>query len=211
MPVLNESAGIQNFLESLPDAEIIIVDGGSDDDTRDIAAGYATVICSEKGRAKQMNAGAALATGDILLFLHADTQIPDNTMQLMQRFWVSGKSWGRFDVTLDGEHPAFRLIEFMMNWRSRITGIATGDQAMFVKRSVFERVGGFASIDLMEDIEFSRRLKSISPPLCLPQRVVTSARRWEERGILQTILLMWRLRLLYFLGESPTTLGKQYR
>lgn len=157
-----------------------------------------------------MNAGARLASGDIVLFLHADTCLPVDATAALDAFWRSGAAWGRFDVTLSGAQPMLRIVEFMMNQRSRLTGICTGDQAMFVRKEVFEAEGGFAEIALMEDIELSRRLKRRSRPFCASARVVTSSRRWETRGVVKTILLMWYLRLLYFLGASPEALARRY-
>ena len=157
-----------------------------------------------------MNAGAAAARGDILLFLHADTRLPNDTDGLMRDGLArSARVWGRFDVQFDGGR-LFSLIAFLMNLRSRLTGIATGDQGIFVIRSVFESVGGFPPIELMEDIALSARLKHISRPLCLRARVTTSARRWRTHGILNTVLLMWRLRLAFFFGADPARLAQRY-
>jgi rSAM/selenodomain-associated transferase 2 len=164
-----------------------------------------------RGRASQMNAGAALARGDILVFLHADTRLPADASQLILGALArSGCAWGRFDVRIEGAHPLFPVIAFFMNARSRLTGIATGDQAMFVSRGVFAAVGGFPNIALMEDITLARNLKRVSRPLCLRARVTTSGRRWEERGVVRTILLMWRLRLAYFFGAKPESLARRY-
>lgn len=215
IPVLNEAARLPGLLSSLPfDAEVIVVDGGSSDDSVAVASqGHlcrVKVIESRKGRAIQMNAGAAEATGDILLFLHADTRVPQSLTVDLQRFWLSGAAWGRFDVRLDADNLAFRVIETMMNWRSRLTGIATGDQAIFVKRSVFERVGGYAVMPLMEDIELSGQLRKISAPFCFRVCASTSARRWLDNGIARTVINMWWWRLQYFMGVSPGYLVRQY-
>ncbi len=191
--------------------ETIVVDGGSADSTVEIATARADqVLTSEIGRATQMNAGAAVARGEILLFLHADTSLPKNFVHHLQRFRLSTQAWGRFDVRIDSNNLMFRIIETMMNLRSRMTGICTGDQAMFVKRSAFEEVGGFPPIALMEDIEISKQLKKVSRPFCVHEPAVTSARRWLDGGKLPTIFLMWRLRLEYFLGVSPERLIRQY-
>ncbi|MBR9857610.1 MAG: glycosyltransferase family 2 protein [Gammaproteobacteria bacterium] len=215
IPMLNESAALPRTLSELrQDAEtveVILVDGGSQDDSVALAqrAGV-KVISSAPGRAKQMNAGAAAASGDKLLFLHADTRLPPEAGQLISAA-LARHYWGRFDVTISGHHPMLAVIGSMMNQRSRFTGIATGDQAMFVRRSTFETVGGFPEQPLMEDIELSKRLKRLGSPACLPQKVVTSGRRWEQRGLWRTILLMWRLRFAYWRGASPEQLARAYR
>ena len=212
IPVLNEADPIGDLLSCLPGSvETIVVDGGSTDSTVEIATSRADqVLTSEIGRATQMNAGAAVACGEILLFLHADTSLPKNFVRDLQRFSLSNEAWGRFDVRIDSRNFMFRIIETMMNLRSRMTGICTGDQAIFIKRSTFKHVGGFPPIALMEDIEISKQLKKVSRPFCVHEPAVTSARRWLDGGILQTILLMWRLRFQYFLGVSPGYLIRQY-
>ncbi len=216
IPVLNEAAGIAEFLRSLaavrtPSVELIVVDGGSADQTMTLSAPHVDrVVQSAKGRATQMNAGAAVACGSVLLFLHADTRLPPGALEAMDHAIAQGATWGRFDVTLEGRSPWLKLVATMMNWRSRLTGIATGDQAMFVTRAAFNAVGGFPPIALMEDITLSKLLKKRAYPACLRQRVVTSGRRWERHGVLRTILLMWRLRLAYFLGADPNQLAQQY-
>jgi rSAM/selenodomain-associated transferase 2 len=215
IPVLDEAAGIVPLLTRLAGlrergAQLIVVDGGSSDGTARLAAPLADlVVHSDRGRARQMNAGASHACGDALLFLHADTALPPDADRLIGTA-LETRAWGRFDVGLDGAHPALRLIAAMMNLRSRLTGIATGDQALFVRHVLFRRLGGFAPIPLMEDIEFSARLKRAGPPACLRQRVLTSARRWEKNGVLRTVLLMWRLRLAYFFGADPHRLAVSY-
>jgi len=208
VPVLNEAAGIRAALEALAPLrarghEVIVVDGGSSDSTADIAAGLCDrVLSAPRGRAAQMNAGARAANGDMLLFLHADTRLPAD-------FTIPDSAvWGRFDVRIDGRHPLLKVVACAMNLRSRLTGIATGDQAMFVRRAVFP---GFPEIPLMEDVALSKVLKQRGRPTCLHEKVTTSGRRWEERGVLRTILLMWRLRLLYFLGARPEDLARRYR
>jgi rSAM/selenodomain-associated transferase 2 len=217
VPVLNEAGHIVVALQALAPlrargAEIVVVDGGSSDETVALAAPLADrVLVSARGRATQMNAGAAIARGDVLLFLHADTRLPAGTDRLiLESLAQSQRVWGRFDVTIEGRHPLFPIIAWFMNTRSRLTGIATGDQAMFVKRAAFDAAGGFPEIALMEDIAFARRLKRVSQPLCLRARVTTSGRRWEARGVLRTIFLMWRLRLAYFFGADPHELARRY-
>lgn len=217
IPTLNEAAQIVDTLKPLQPLrqrghEVIIVDGWSDDDTLDLAQPWADkTLRAKPGRAHQMNAGAAQASGDILLFLHADTVLPENADHLIfDNIGVSGRMWGRFDVRLSGAHPLLRVVEFMMNWRSRLSGIATGDQTMFISRETFEDVDGFPEIPLMEDIALSRILKVTGGPLCLPQTVITSSRRWEYQGILKTIFLMWRLRLAFFFGANPQRLATAY-
>lgn len=192
--------------------EIIVADGGSADGTADLVEELADrVVLAPPGRAAQMNAGAALARGAVLLFLHADTRLPVEADGLALRgLAASGRVWGRFDVSIEGAHPVFTVIAGCMNRRSRWTGICTGDQAMFVRREVFADIGGFPDIALMEDIAIAKRLKSIGPPLCLRDRAVTSGRRWERQGILRTILKMWRLRLAFFFGADPVRLARDY-
>jgi len=168
------------------------------------------VLTSARGRAVQMNAGAHVARGEVLLFLHADTRLPFHADRLVQDALQGGRVWGRFDVQIDGRHPLLRVVACMMNVRSRATGICTGDQALFVAKETFEQAGGYAVIDLMEDVELSRRLRRASHPVCLRARVRTSARRWERYGVLRTIGLMMWLRLRYFLGASPARLARIY-
>jgi rSAM/selenodomain-associated transferase 2 len=217
VPVLNEAAGIVTTLQALAPlrergAEVIVVDGGSDDGTVQCAVPWANrVLSSPRGRARQMNAGAAEARAPLLLFLHADTQLPDGADAVLHAAMAGGAAWGRFDVQIDGRAPMLRLVAALMNQRSRFSGIATGDQALFVRRELFERVGGFPDQPLMEDIELSRRLRALAPPCCLRQRVRTSGRRWEAHGVWRTIWLMWRLRWRYWRGESPQTLAEAYR
>lgn len=218
IPALNEAAGIAETLRPLQPLrarghEVIVVDGGSADGTVAIARPLADrVIASRPGRARQQNAGAEAAGGDVLLFLHADTQLPPDADALVTGGLTrSGCGWGRFDVRLSGRRPLLRVVERMMNLRSRLTGIATGDQAIFVRRDGFRRAGGFPHIPLMEDVALCRTLRRTGPPLCLRQRVLTSSRRWEQRGILRTILLMWRLRAAYALGADPARLARRYR
>lgn len=218
MPVLDEAAGITSALAALAPlrrrgAEVIVVDGGSSDATRELAAPLADhVLTAPRGRARQMNAGAAVAGGRVLLFLHADTALPDDAGRLVDRAVVdNGRHWGRFDVRIVGRSPWLPMVAAMMNLRSRLTGIATGDQAMFVRRDIFAALGGFADIPLMEDIELSRRLKRAGRVACLRERVTTSSRRWRTHGVVRTILLMWTLRLLYTCGVGPDRLARMYR
>ena len=217
LPVLNEEAQIVAHLETLqawrgPDCELIIADGGSADQTVALAQPLADrVIIASKGRAAQMNAGAAVARSEILWFLHADSLPPAEAITLIQTALTDpNRHWGRFDVRLSGAHPALRMVETLMNLRSRLTGIATGDQGIFVRRERFEQVGGYPPIGLMEDIALSRLLQRRSPPVCLRPRLTTSSRRWERDGVFRTILLMWRLRLAYFLGANPDQLARIY-
>jgi rSAM/selenodomain-associated transferase 2 len=217
IPVLNEAALIVQTLSALQPLreaghELIVVDGGSSDDTIALSEPLADqIIRSSRGRSRQMNAGAKIARGEILLFLHSDSLLPKGADQLIIReMGKRGKNWGRFDVRLSGGHFLFRIVELLMNLRSRITCIATGDQAIFVKKKLFETVGGFPNIDLMEDIALSRLLKRYSPPLCLWQKVFSSSRRWERNGILRTVLLMWFLRLVYFYKADPSQLARFY-
>lgn len=217
IPVLDEEAEIAHVLAALAPlrsrgVETIVVDGGSRDRTVALAAPLADrVITAPRGRAVQMNVGAVAATGDVLLFLHADTRLPAEADRLvLDGLARSGRQWGRFDVRISGRHPLLRVVAALMNIRSRLTGIATGDQAMFVRRDLFERVGGFPAIPLMEDVAFSRAAKRVGEPLCLSPRAITSGRRWEQRGVMRTILLMWRLRLAYSLGAAPARLAHLY-
>jgi rSAM/selenodomain-associated transferase 2 len=216
IPVLDEATEIETALSALAPyrqrgVEVIVADGGSSDSTAERARGLADrVIAAPRGRSLQMNAGAAAAQGDVLLFLHADTRLPENTDGLvLDGLARSGRAWGRFDVRFDGG-GLLRVVAAMMNLRSRLTGIATGDQALFVTRAAFERVGGFPAIALMEDVALSLRLKHIGRPLALRARVTTSGRRWRRHGTLRTVLLMWRLRLAYFLGADPAKLARDY-
>jgi rSAM/selenodomain-associated transferase 2 len=212
VPALNEAAGIAHCLEALEPLragghEVIVVDGGSEDRTREIAAALADrVLAAPRGRARQMNAGAAAARGAALVFVHADTRLPPDAARSIARA-LEKRAWGRFDVRIESGHPLLRVVACAMNLRSRLTGIATGDQAIFVRRADF---AGFPEIALMEDIAFSKAMKRRSPPACLRERVTTSGRRWERGGVLRTMLLMWRLRLAYFLGASPDELARRY-
>ena len=194
------------------DCEVIVVDGGSADATAEIARPLADhVVSSERGRAAQMNAGAAVARGGILLFLHADTALPDGALAAIARALESGRhAWGRFDAAIASRDPRLALVAAFMNARSRMSGVATGDQAMFMTRAAFDEAGGFPPIPLMEDVAMSQKLGRLSPPACLRERVTTSARRWERHGVLRTIVLMWRLRFAYALGVDPRRLARRY-
>ena len=218
VPTLNEAAAVGAMLAALQPLraagyELIVVDGGSVDGTQQqVAAHVDLVLQAPRGRARQMNAGARAAQGAVLWFLHADTLPPPQAGKLiLEGLMRSGRDWGRFDVRLSGAHTLLRVVERLMNLRSRITGIATGDQGMFVRREVFERLGGFPDIELMEDIALSRALNRLGPPLCLDTPLQSSSRRWEQGGIVRTILLMWSLRLAYALGVSPARLMRWYR
>lgn len=217
IPVLNEANSLQHTLQQLQGwrtqgHEVIVVDGGSEDNTVQQAELLADkMVHSARGRARQMNAGAAEAVGDVLIFLHSDTLLPaDAAEQVQQALHSPERCWGRFDLCLSGRHRVFRVIEFMINLRSRITGVATGDQVIFVRTEQFRQLGGYRDIPLMEDVALSKTLRRQSWPCCLRSRVVTSSRRWETRGILRTVVLMWRLRLAYFLGVAPETLHARY-
>jgi rSAM/selenodomain-associated transferase 2 len=213
VPALREAANLARLLPALraaaPGAEIIVADAGSDEGTREVAMRVAgvTVLTCERGRARQMNAGARAARGDTLLFLHADTVLPDGFEASITRALTEpGVVAGRFDVRLDNPRWPFRMIGSLMNLRSRWSGISTGDQALFVRRDVFEALGGFPDIPLMEDIELTRRGRQAA----LRERVTTSARKWEREGVARTIGLMWTLRLLYACGVSPARLHRWY-
>jgi rSAM/selenodomain-associated transferase 2 len=217
MPVLNEGASLGPRLAALAEfradgAELIVVDGGSVDSTRAICAPLADLVLeAPRGRATQMNAGAATATGDILLFLHSDTLLPTGALGLIRDGLADGRLvWGRFDVRIAGAHPLLPLVAAMMNGRSLLTGVATGDQAMFVRREAFAKVGGFPDIALMEDIALSKALKRLSPPFCVLRKATTSGRRWDRNGFWRTVMLMWRLRAAYFLGANPDALARRY-
>ena len=218
IPTLNEAATIHATLASLQalrgrGVEVIVADGGSIDGTAALAAGLACrVTDAPRGRALQMNAGVVAAQGETLLFLHADTLLPAGADRcVLDGLAASGKCWGRFDVSIAGQPWLLRVVAWLMNRRSRWTGIATGDQAIFVRREVFQSLGGFPDQPLMEDIELSKRLRRLGRPLCLRERAVTSGRRWEARGVWRTIWLMWRLRWLYWRGVAAERLAEEYQ
>lgn len=219
IPCLNEESNIQATLDCLQPMrqrghQVIVVDGGSGDASVALADSLADeVLLTSAGRGRQMNAGANFALGDILWFIHADTRVPaDLDLHLQKTLAESGRFWGRFDVRLSGNNMSFRIIAALMNWRSRLTGIATGDQGMFVCRKQWQQAGGFADIPLMEDIELSKRLKkSFGQPLCLSRKLLTSSRRWESHGLIKTTILMWHLRLRYALGADPSDLSRHYQ
>ncbi|MBB3329472.1 rSAM/selenodomain-associated transferase 2 [Halomonas campaniensis] len=217
IPVLDEADTLEALLDDLQGlrhqgVELIVVDGGSRDGSGERAAPLVDrVLAAARGRAVQMNAGARVARGERLLFLHADTLLPPGADRLIAGALAGRHCWGRFDIQLAGRHPLLPVIATAMNLRSRLTGIATGDQALFMTREAFAAAGGFPEQPLMEDIEMSRRLKRRSSPACLRQRVVSSGRRWERQGAWATIRLMWRLRWRYWRGESPEHLAREYR
>lgn len=217
IPALNEEATIEKCLGTLQTLrgrghEVIVADGGSLDATVELAAPLADrVLTARRGRARQMNTGAALASGDVFWFLHADSLVSERAAEaLLLSDLRERDGWGRFDVRLSGKRLLLRVVETLINWRSRISGIATGDQGIFISRTLFERNGGFADLPLMEDVELSRRLKREISPLCLSEKLMTSSRRWEQRGVLKTIALMWYLRLAYSLGVPPERLASHY-
>ena len=217
VPTLDEAEHIARSLQSLASArkrgaEIIVVDGGSSDATTAAAEPYADrVLRAPRGRAAQLNAGAQSASGDVLLFMHADAAAPENVDLILSEA-LAGRvlAWGRFDVHIESRRRVLGMVAAMMNLRSRLSGIATGDQGMFVTRALFDRVCGFPALPLMEDIALSRALKRVASPLCLRAKIVTSGRRWERRGVARTIWLMWRLRLAYYLGADPADLAPRY-
>lgn len=220
VPVLNEQARLPSLLNELRplDAQQIIVDGGSNDNSRDILQNAVAdnvrliITQSPRGRARQMNAGAELATGDILLFLHADTTLPEGALaELVGVASKADHTWGRFDVCFNSHLKSARLLAFFINLRSRVSGVATGDQAMFFSRSLFDYVGGFDQIELMEDVAMSKKCRRRVSGFCSRMTVMTSARRWEQNGVLRTILQMWWYRLAYVFGVSPATLLRGYR
>jgi len=217
IPALNEAGCIQSTLERLQPLrlhghEIILVDGGSTDATLALSQAMVDkILLSPPGRGLQMQAGAAIAHGSVLWFLHADCSIPAGADTLiLEALRGTRADWGRFDITFMDQHPLLQCVAWFMNQRARLSGIATGDQGIFVQRTLYERVGGFPSIPLMEDIRFSRSLKKHARPCRITQSLVTSPRRWHAHGILRTIVTMWGLRLGYFAGISPERLAKFY-
>ncbi|BDG10008.1 TIGR04283 family arsenosugar biosynthesis glycosyltransferase [Anaeromyxobacter paludicola] len=217
VPTLDEAAGIAAHLAPLQPlraegCEVIVVDGGSRDGTPALARPLAdAVLSAPRGRGPQLNAGAAAARADLLLFLHADTRLPPGAVAAVRAALAGGRrDWGRFDLAIAGRHPLLPLVARLVSWRSRFTGIATGDQAIFVRRARFEAAGRFPEIPLMEDLALSAALRRAGRPACLRERVVTSGRRWESRGVLRTVLLMWWLRFLFWAGRDPADLARRY-
>ena len=227
IPVINEVDNLPhlfaniNSLKPSPQ-QIILVDGGSNDDSIGIIRSFINELVlgnerkidwqmteSKAGRARQMNTGAALATGDVLLFLHADTRLPIDAIDSISKAMTLAE-WGRFDVQLNSRQPMLRVVSTMINWRSRLTGIATGDQAIFIQRKLFEQMGGYPSQALMEDIELCKQIKGITKPACLKSKVITSARRWQQHGTWRTIILMWQLRFDYWRGVSADNIRQRY-
>ncbi len=219
IPVLDEGGVIATSLQALQalrarGVQVIVVDGGSRDDTRAQALNLADdVITAPRGRARQMNAGAAHVGGaaDVLLFLHADTRLPEDADHLIAAAIARGVRWGRFDVRISGRSPWLGVVARLMNLRSQWSGICTGDQAIFVERVLFETLGGYGDLPLMEDIDFSRRARRIAWPCALQPAAITSGRRWEQRGVWRTILQMWSLRWRYYRGVDPAVLARDYR
>ena len=217
MPALDEAAGIGAALEALRPLrerghEVIVADGGSTDGTPEIAVrGADRVLAAERGRARQMNAGAEVANGRVIVFLHADTTLPRDADRAVFEALGRRPGWGSFAVRLSGPHPAFRVIERMISLRSRLSGIATGDQAIFVTRDLFRAAGGFADLPLLEDVELCRRLRRLARPVRPGTPVVTSSRRWEAGGIARTTALMWWIRGAWALGAKPDRLARYYR
>ena len=218
VPMLNESSQLPDLLEHIIEykkagCDVILVDGGSSDQSAEQAEALGfTVLRSEKGRAIQMNTGAKSASSDILLFLHADTRLPENADQIIERaFEDKNAQWGRFDITITGQAFMLKVVAWFMNHRSRLSSIVTGDQAVFIRRDLFEKLGCFPVQALMEDIEFSKRLKGTCKPIALRAKVHTSGRRWEQKGIWRTIFLMWSLRFAYWRGASAAELASKYR
>lgn len=218
VPMLNEAAVLPRLIETLGEltaqgCDVMVVDGGSQDGSAEaLEQAGLTVLRSARGRARQMNAGAAAATGEVLLFLHADSELPEGAVAAVEQAMADdGRGWGRFDVRIEGRALMLRVVAALMNARSRLSGMATGDQALFVRRHLFTAIGGFPDQPLMEDIEISRRLLKHSRPACLRLRVVTSGRRWESNGLWRTIWLMWKLRWAYWRGVSADRLAEAYR
>lgn len=216
IPTLNEASTLIQTLEPLQRwrdrIELIVADGGSTDGTREAARPLVDqVIACPLGRARQMNHATQAATGDAFLFLHADTRLPADFLTRIESTLASERHlWGRFDIRFEPSNRSMNVVAWMVNRRSRLTGVCTGDQAIFVRAQVFRDFGGFEDMPLMEDIEFSRRLRYLTPPACLDAKVVTSSRRWMQHGIIRTVLLMWWLRLLFWLGVSPERLVRIY-
>ncbi|MFO8141230.1 MAG: TIGR04283 family arsenosugar biosynthesis glycosyltransferase [Marinobacter sp.] len=217
VPVWMEATGIEQTLQALQPIrqaghELIVVDGGSSDNTRTLARPLCDrLLVSDPGRAVQMNAGAAQARGNLILFLHADTRLPEDALARLTDACRYGRAWGRFDVRLSGDRWMFRVVAWFMNWRSRLTGICTGDQGLFVRRDVFEALGGFRPMPLMEDVELSKRLKRVARPCRIAAPVTTDSRRWEQGGVWPTIVLMGRLRWRYWRGDAPESLAALWR
>lgn len=217
IPALNEAANLPLLLAQLAPlrargAQVIVADGGSRDGSPELLADLAQWLLAPRGRARQMNAGAAIASGEVLWFVHADSQLPADADQLIAAALSNGQHcWGRFDVAISGRPWMLKVVARMINWRSSLSGIATGDQGIFLLRSTFESLGGFAELPLMEDVQLCTQLRRISKPACIRQRLTTSGRRWETRGVWRTIWLMWRLRWAYWRGVPIEQIAEAYR
>jgi rSAM/selenodomain-associated transferase 2 len=217
IPALNEAANLPLLLAQLTPlrargAQVIVADGGSSDGSPELLADLAQWLPAPRGRARQMNAGAAIASGEVLWFVHADSQLPADADQLIAAALANGQHcWGRFDVAISGRPWMLKVVARMINWRSRLTGIATGDQGIFLLRSTFESLGGFAELPLMEDVQLCTQLRRISKSACIRQRLTTSGRRWETHGLWRTIWLMWRLRWAYWRGVPIEQIAEAYR
>ncbi len=216
IPVRNEAAMLPQALQRLKALqgvdEIVFVDGESSDGSAALiqAAGFICLL-STAGRAKQMNMGTAQTKSEIILYLHVDTAISSSHISDIKKTYNQAFAYGRFDVSLSNKRLTYRIISFFINLRSCLSKVATGDQGIFVRRTMFEAVGGYPEIPLMEDIALTKALRRKGKVLCLRNKLETSSRRWEQHGVMRTVWLMWKLRFLYWLGVSPEKLAGMYR